>query len=345
MKKTLLFVAALTASLCSNAQDLVVFNTDNSYLSDIESKYTEHTDSKGKTYSAADFTEETTIGDCDAFTVLASPSAWSLKSNNAFVINGSMDVAKGGIQGDTNPNVSMTPGEGQEFVEPTTGSYLIVKAKKDGYVYVFHKASSNKNYGVFEEGVAIPYNFIALSNKETLKSPYYFEVAAKQVTADGDTYYVVDRDNATYAKGIDWPENICTSFRSDAQNADGTWNKIGAGGSGVISFPVATGLTYKITAQGSKITASAVCFNATNDLAIAEKDGDGVVTNLTDKDRTDGKPSVWPEAGTSGIKAVVSADGSVELDAKAPVYNLAGQHVSNAYKGVVLQNGHKFINK
>lgn len=159
----------------------------------------------------------------------------------------------------------------QEFVEPTTGSYLIVKAKKDGYVYVFHKASSNKNYGVFEEGVAIPYNFIALSNKETLKSPYYFEVVAKQVTADGDTYYVVDRDNATYAKGIDWPENICTSFRSDAQNADGTWNKIGAGGSGVISFPVATGLTYKITAQGSKITASAVCFNATNDLAVAEK--------------------------------------------------------------------------
>ena len=345
MKKTLLFVAALTASLCSNAQDLVVFNTDNSYLSDIESKYTEHTDSKGKTYSAADFTEETTIGDCDAFTVLASPSAWSLKSNNAFVLNGTTDVAKGGIQGDTNPNVAMMPGEGQDFTEPTTGSYLIVKAKKNGYVYVFHKASSNKNYGVFEEGVAIPYNFIALSNKETLKSPYYYEVAAKQVTENGDTYYIVDRDDPTYKDGINWPENICTSFRTDAPDADGAWTKIGAGGSGVIAFPVAADLTYKITAQGSKITASAVCFSATNNLAVAEKDGDGVVTNLTDKDRTDGKPSVWPESGTSGIKAVVSADGSVELDAKAPVYNLAGQRVSNAYKGVVLQNGHKFINK
>lgn len=69
MKKTLLFAAALAASLGAYAQDLVVFNTDNSSLSDIESKYTEHTDSKGKAYNAADFAEETVIGDCDAFTV------------------------------------------------------------------------------------------------------------------------------------------------------------------------------------------------------------------------------------------------------------------------------------
>lgn len=33
------------------------------------------------------------------------------------------------------------------------------------------------------------------------------------------------------------------------------------------------------------------------------------------------------------------------IDANAPMYNLAGQRVSKAYKGVVIQNGHKFIVK
>ncbi|MBQ3698344.1 MAG: hypothetical protein II886_00380 [Prevotella sp.] len=41
--------------------------------------------------------------------------------------------------------------------------------------------------------------------------------------------------------------------------------------------------------------------------------------------------------GISNVKA--------ELDTDAPVYNLAGQKVSKDYKGVVIQNGHKMINK
>ena len=41
------------------------------------------------------------------------------------------------------------------------------------------------------------------------------------------------------------------------------------------------------------------------------------------------------ESGISNVKA--------ELDADAPVYNLAGQKVSNDFKGVVIQNGKKFV--
>lgn len=45
---------------------------------------------------------------------------------------------------------------------------------------------------------------------------------------------------------------------------------------------------------------------------------------------------------TTGINSVVAAPA---LDANAPVYNLAGQRVSKSYKGVVVQNGRKFILK
>lgn len=49
------------------------------------------------------------------------------------------------------------------------------------------------------------------------------------------------------------------------------------------------------------------------------------------------------DANATGISSVKTADKA--LDANAPMYNLAGQRVNNSYKGVVIQNGHKFINK
>ena len=36
---------------------------------------------------------------------------------------------------------------------------------------------------------------------------------------------------------------------------------------------------------------------------------------------------------------------NVELDVNAPMYNVAGQKVNANFKGIVLQNGKKFINK
>jgi hypothetical protein len=36
---------------------------------------------------------------------------------------------------------------------------------------------------------------------------------------------------------------------------------------------------------------------------------------------------------------------SQEAGANAPVYNLAGQRVSKSYRGVVVQNGKKFVNR
>jgi hypothetical protein len=44
----------------------------------------------------------------------------------------------------------------------------------------------------------------------------------------------------------------------------------------------------------------------------------------------------------TGISAITS-DGSIVVNDNAPMYNLAGQRVSDSYKGVVIQNGKKFI--
>lgn len=44
----------------------------------------------------------------------------------------------------------------------------------------------------------------------------------------------------------------------------------------------------------------------------------------------------------TGISAI-TADGSIIVNDKAPMYNLAGQRVNDSYKGVVIQNGKKFI--
>lgn len=43
----------------------------------------------------------------------------------------------------------------------------------------------------------------------------------------------------------------------------------------------------------------------------------------------------------TGVKAVKVA----EEDANAPIYNLAGQKVEKSQKGILIQNGKKFVNK
>ncbi len=49
--------------------------------------------------------------------------------------------------------------------------------------------------------------------------------------------------------------------------------------------------------------------------------------------------------GDDDVTAINAIDGVPVLDANAPVYNLAGQRVGQSYKGVVIQNGKKFVIK
>lgn len=48
---------------------------------------------------------------------------------------------------------------------------------------------------------------------------------------------------------------------------------------------------------------------------------------------------------TAGGDSGISITNTTKNDANAPVYNLSGQKVDKSYKGIVIQNGRKFVNK
>lgn len=89
---------------------------------------------------------------------------------------------------------------------------------------------------------------------------------------------------------------------------------------GVVAFPVQTGIVYNFNATGSKVTCNGFAFapGATEFGAVtATKHADTPIRNITMDD----------------------------LDANAPVYNVQGQRVGKDFKGICIQNGQKFIVK
>lgn len=116
---------------------------------------------------------------------------------------------------------------------PATGAFFKFTVSKDGYLYVFHKASSHKAYTVFEEGSAIGYTFAMHTINEVLGQVYSFELKGEgeynQIPA-GDT--------------ILWPEQYCEARTGD----------IKVSGMGVIKFPVYKDCKYIVNACGSKMT-------------------------------------------------------------------------------------------
>ena len=52
---------------------------------------------------------------------------------------------------------------------------------------------------------------------------------------------------------------------------------------------------------------------------------------------------IFDDSGTTDIHTIDRSP--LSIDNAAPIYNIAGQRVANDYKGIVIQNGKKFINK
>jgi hypothetical protein len=97
-------------------------------------------------------------------------------------------------------------------------------------------------------------------------------------------------------------------------------------------------ITLTITpAEGYELDAITVT-GVTSDIAVIVTDGkftmpaDAVSVNATFK-----------EATATGISSI--ENGQLTIDNDAPAYNLAGQKVSNSYKGVVIKNGRKVVIK
>lgn len=217
-----------------------------------------------------------------------------------------------GVQGQSNPKDANGGSPDATLLAPANGAVaqFTIPAGVNGYLYVFHKASSNKAYTVFEEGSPIGYTF-SMETAEKGGLP-----AVLTYTAVGEGEYNIISD----AKQLLWPET-----HQKGLDANDNTNKIGASGVGVIKFPVFEGCNYLVNAVGSKISLLGFYFDTT---------GDAVITSV--------KSGATILGGTGAGIQDITVNGAA-VDENAPVYNLAGQRVSKDAKGVLIQNGKKVI--
>ena len=276
----------------------------------------------GMTETATEFAAETALGSNDAIDAYLaftdSYKASNIKNNdyNVVKIGGNEVQTKGGMQGSANPkdvNGNSPAGnvaEGTAPSVPVSGCVYGVTAKADGIVYVVAKLSSNKAYTVFEDGAAIGYKAAMEANNAAFPDSKLFV----EVKGEGEYNLVTT--------AIDQLEHIATGDPA---------SEIKVNGLGVIWFPVYNGGKYLFNACGSKASVSGMYF------ATAEQD---VVVEGTDSEAPKDAFTIYT-AGADGI-ANVAATAKAE---NARMFNLAGQEVGKNFKGIVVVNGKKFMNK
>ena len=241
---------------------------------------------------------------------------------NKVVIDGvTYDMPKG-IQGQSNPKPADLMNGGQ-----TNGAVFKFDVQADGILYVFGKLSGNKSYYVWEGDVANGQG-MAVAYTMQLQPVGGGDQLGFTLPGDENGYYVIGSrydslkgTNNAYAsasKCIDVSKGTPLEEGVDATGAWGT-NWTAGNALGVIAFPVyKEAATYFVNACGSKITCNGFAFVP----------GATSIGNIS-----------FAGAGT-GINGI-TVDGAD--NANAPVFNLAGQRVSKDAKGILIQNGKKFI--
>ncbi|MCM1356101.1 MAG: hypothetical protein NC212_06830 [Staphylococcus sp.] len=212
----------------------------------------------------------------------------------------------------------------------TGGAAFQYTAEKDGYLTIPSKYSTNKNYWVFEglagegelcEAYTLGMQLTDIPEFPTGRLEY-------SLPADKDGYLdlnAADLDKYVSGTTIMWPEKIILG--ADAPD-------VKKNGYGVMMFPVYAGCNYIFGAQGSKMTCPGFVFSTEAPTAVIYGDGEEAPAPMT---------FAYPTAeggDTNGIENIV-AD---ELNENAPIYNVMGQRVNKDYKGVLIQNGKKFMN-
>lgn len=251
--------------------------------------------------------------------------------------------------------------------------YLVVNGEKTNYSEATGKAD------VTTDPISVAADTVTINSDKDIKiKKVVFEPAVSELSI------VVKEGYSNYAtfystKGYTLPEGLTAYTISgiDDNNKVVYGNTYNAGD----AVPAKTAVLIKATAAGTytaSVNADAAEFSGTNLLNGSEtstavneagymyyvltNDANNANTGFYWQKGTDGT-SVTTVAGraylkvtkaqaakgfsfpdeTTGISAVSTSANS--LNDSAEMYNLAGQRVTKAYKGVVIQNGKKFINK
>ncbi len=346
MKKSLLLLSVAALASVANAQVVVGLASN------------EDLEAAGLSGTKVDM-EPVTILDNEAGTFgLAYADSWgttsTYKTYRNITVNGEAITLGSGAVGNTNPQfVSYEAGV------MSAGAVFKIEAKKEGYMTVFTKINPNKQYVVFEgKTEGLPY-YLGWSNGDQ-KIFYHLPSDADGLmdfnAPDADKYFVAATQQVTNADGVKaWVNKNDANdvVYADAKPSDDytplneiipgatkpamPWNVAGfesapGESTGFLTFEVLEGNTYYFSALGSKAACGGFIYTPSlptivYEAVIAE---DGTVSN----------PEVVFDM-TVGVETV----GVENNNENAPIYNMMGVRVNADAKGILIQNGKKFIRK
>lgn len=160
------------------------------------------------------------------------------------------------FQGNDNPKDADGGNPCNTLLEPTSGACFQIDAKADGWAVVLHKASSNKQYFVFEEGSALGYQLGMMTYAETTLG----ENGLIQYELVGDDEYnYLTAQNLLVTTGFDkiaWVED----YVNDTLTSGVAWESYKQNGVSAIAFQVFEDTKYLVGAAGSKMTCAAIVF-------------------------------------------------------------------------------------
>ena len=319
--------------------------------------------------SADDYTAvglEGTKADHDACTILdneagsfgiAYPDSWgtttTYKNYRNVTVNGEAIQLGTGAVGNTNPTfVSFEAGV------MSAGAVFKYTAHKDGFMTVFTKLNPNKQYLVFEGTTGAIVYSVGYSNG-TDKIYYampddgdgYIDFEA----ADASKYLIAATIQATNEAGVKlWKDADGNIVAADSKPDGGSavmeeipgqtkpqfpylvagYESAPGESTGFLSFPVYEDADYYFSALGSKAACGGFVYT--------EEVPSIVFEEVLAEDGTVSYPRVEfaPILEGAGVESV-----AVEANENAPVYNLMGVRVNADAKGILIQNGKKFIRK
>ena len=225
---------------------------------------------------------------------------------NKVIIDGNEIVTSDGVQGQENPKDADGGNPALTLKEAVSGAVIKLDVKKDGWIYIVAKLSTNKQYMVFEEGAPIGYK-IAMENADERIPNGVLNLEIK-----GEGEY----NNIPEGTQIQW---VIREYMNDVEAATA------GNGLGVFYFPVAKDCKYLAHATGSKISWSGIYFSETEAKSVVVA-GD--------------------ESSRALVGDVPTGVNFLKADTQnSAIFNLAGQKVNNNYKGVVVKNGRKMVVK
>lgn len=294
MKKILLSAAALVVAMNVNAQVFKVSAEANGIGSDAVAV------EAGKVWGEI----EGALTISNAFET--SHKQVDCKNNDytKVIIDGNTIETKDGVQGQDNPK-DADGGNPALTLKPAVGGAVIqLEAKKDGWVYIASKLSTNKQYVVFEEGSPIGYKIAMEVNDDRIPS----KVLNLEIKGEGEY------NNIPEGTQIQW---VIREYLKDVEATTA------GNGLGVFYFPVAKDCKYLAHATGSKISWTGIYFSETEAASVAVANDETTFAIIGDA-----------AASVKNIK------NDVQNNVR---YNLAGQKVDNNYKGLVIMNGKKVM--